>query len=188
MFSFILIRSLDFFMKKQAKQENGNIKREYSKTRERFEIISNYHLLDKRLTMAEKGFFTSLLILPNKWKITQRATAKYININTETFNKYIKKLTDLGYIEIKKDKKNNADYIIKDKPTKADFDIKYINDYTVKQLNIFLNDARIEQRYKDLIKKALNGAIETSEHFENTIKEIEQETANETTETDELPF
>lgn len=175
-------------MKRQPKQENGNIKREYSQTRERFEIIANYHLLDKRLTPAEKGILTCLMILPNNWKITQRATADYLQIDTKTFNRYIKKFIDTGYIEIKKGKRNNIDYIIKDKPTRADFDIKYINDYSVKQLNFFLNDARIEQRYKDLIKKALNGAIETSEHFNKTLEEIEQETAKETADNSELPF
>lgn len=175
-------------MKKQQKQTNGNIKREYSRTRERFEIISNYHLLDKRLTLAEKGFFTCLLILPNQWKITQRATAEYLNIDKTTFNRYIKKLVDLGYIETKKEKGNITNYIIKDKPTKAEFDIKNINNYTIRELNIFLNDSRIEQRYKDLIKKALNSANETSEHFKKTLDEIDQETKDKTEENNELPF
>lgn len=182
-------RTIFNFMKKQPKQTETNIKRQFTTARERFEIISNYHLLDARLTLAEKGFLTCLLILPNNWKITQRATAKYLNIETKTFNKYIKKLVEIGYIELKKDKKNNTDYIIKDKPTRADFDIRYINDYTIKQLNQFLNDARIEQRYKDLIKKALGTATETSENFNKLVADMEQEQqeSNEQIK-NELPF
>lgn len=176
-------------MKKQPKQTETNIKRQFTTARERFEIISNYHLLDARLTLAEKGFLTCLLILPNKWRITQRATANYLHIDKMTFNKYVKKLLELGYIELKKNSKTEIDYIIKDKPTKADFDIRYINDYTIKQLNQFLNDTRIEQRYKELIKKALGTATETSENFNKLVAEIEQDQEQaDIPESEKLPF
>lgn len=174
-------------MKRAKQKQEKNFTIEHTSHKERFEIITNYHLLDKRLTMAEKGFLTMLYILPTKWKITQRATAQYFNIDKNTFNNYIKKLVDFGYIEIKKTAKNKASYIIKERPTKADFEPSNIENYTIKQLNQFYNDARIEQRYKDLIKKAIEQAKETSEQFNKTLEEIEQETT-EKNEIDKLPF
>jgi len=176
-------------MKRQPKNEKGNKQVLRKAETKRFAIIPTYHLLDTRLTMAEKGFYTKLYILPDKWKITQRATANYFNIETKTFNKYIKKLKDLGYIELKKNRKNETEYILNDKPLRPDFNIKYINNYTMAQLNYFLNSQEIEERYKNLIKKALSTAQETSDHFKKTLEEIEQETNENESESDyELPF
>ena len=163
---------------KKAKLQNqeSNIIRERGNQRERFEIIPNYHLYDKRLTMAEKGFLTMLYILPNNWKITQRATANYFNINKNTFTKNIKRLIELGYIELKKTAKNKATYIIKEQSNKAPFDPTQINNYSLEHLNKFLNDSRIEERYKNLIRKAIKGAEQVEEHFKKMMEEIDQET------------
>lgn len=175
-------------MKNGKKEQKSNYRIERTSHRERFEIITNYHLTDKRLTLSDKGFLTMLYTLPNGWKITQRATATYFNIDKNTFNRYIKKLAEIGYIEAKKTAKNRITYIIKEQSDKAPFDIENIANYTPQQLNKFLNDTRIEERYKALIKKMLNSALETAEHFNETLNEIEQETENEKTTAEPLPF
>lgn len=175
---------------KKAKTNNQetNIKIEYAE-RENYFISTYHHLRDKRLTMAEKGVLSSFYSLPKNWKITQRATAEYFNISEKSFNTYIKKLVEYGYIEIKKTKKNKALYIIKEKPIKTDFNPKYIKSYTLPQLYAFLNDARTEERYKNLIKKALEQATKTNEHFNKTLDEIEQDKAEqEKPIADTLPF
>lgn len=175
-------------MKRAKTNRESNFTINRSSTAKRFSVIPTYHLTDNRLTGAEQNFLTKLYTLPHGWKITQRATATYFNIDKSTFNRYVKKMVELGYIEVKKTAQNQANYIIKDQSDKAPFDIKNINNYTPQQLNKFLNDARIEERYKALIKKMLNSALETAEHFSKTLDEIDKETANEKPITDELPF
>lgn len=148
---------------------------------------------DMRLSLAEFGFLMKLLNLPNEWKITQRATANHFNISTKSFNTYIKRLIEIGYIEIQKTNWNKTTYLIKETPIKADFDIKNIENYTIKQLNTFLNDSRVEKRYKNLIKKALKHAEKTNEDFKKILEELEEQTKTENpteeqTKDYELPF
>lgn len=170
--------------KEQSQTANYEIKRAYQK---RYECITTYHLNDKRLTLAEQGFLTKLYILPSAWKITQRATAKHFNISPTTFNAYISRLIELGYVEIKKTKNNRAVYQLNERAINGDFNPKEIEHYTIKQLNNYLNDDRTEERYKNLIKKALVSAEKTSEHFEKTLDEIDKETKEEEI-NDLLPF
>ena len=173
--------------KNTNQQKNFEIKRaDYTK---RYEIISNYHLYDSRLTLAEKGFFTCLLTLPqHNFKITKRATAEFLHISERTFNDYIQKLKKYGYITIKKFKNNKAIYELNAKPIFAEFEPKYIEQYTLQQLNYFLNDERIEKRYKDLIKKAIIQAQKTEEEFDKMLEENEQEFKENVNIDDELPF
>lgn len=181
-------------MKKQIKQteQTKNYTIQHEANRDRFAIITNYHLLDARLTLAEKGFLTCLMILPNNWKITQKATAAYFNISEKTFFNHIRKLKELGYIEVNIKSPRNTEYIIKEKPSKAVFDAKNIKNYTIQQLNEFLNDKRIEQRYKALIKKALGIATETNEQFNKLVAELEEQEQSQDAEikqdNNKLPF
>lgn len=165
-------------------QTNYEIKR--ADNNDRFEIIKNYHLYDKRLNNALVGFLTRLYCLPKNWKITQRATAHFFNISKTTFNKNINELIKYGYITIKGNKRN-ATYILNEKPSVADFNPRFINQYTIKQLNAFINDNRIEQRYKELIKKALNQAKESEQDFNKMLTEMDEQ-EKKAIESDELPF
>lgn len=176
-------------MKRQQSQEQkSNLIRERDIVKERYELITNYHIFDKRLSIAQKGFLTMLYCLPEKWKITTKATSQYFNISEPTFIKYIKELEEIGYIEKKKINKNKINYIVKYRPSKAPFDIINIKNYTLEQLHNFLNDARIKERYKALIKKFIETATKTNEHFNKMLEEIDKETKKEQTTAEPLPF
>lgn len=170
--------------KEQAQKGNTEIKRAYQK---RYECITTYHLNDKRLTLAEKGLLTILYTLPPSWKITKRATSKHLGISDKTFLNHLHRLVEIGYVEIKKTKNNKATYYLNERAINGDFNPKEIEHYTIKQLNAYLNDDRTEERYKNLIKKALDSAEKTSEHFSKTLDEIDEETKQEELK-DILPF
>lgn len=184
-------------MKKQDKQEQKtNITILKTERNEYYKTFSLYHLYDKRLTMALRGFFDSLCALPNNWKITKRATSRFLGISERAFQNYVNDLKELGYIQVKKDKRNRAEYVLLERSIKIDFNPRLIHQYSLKQINYFLNSNTIKPRYKNLIKKVYKTAEKEEIEFTQTIKELEElePTNNQNEENDiksiddELPF
>ena len=163
-------------MNKSNQAQTGNIKIIESKHDKNFKTLSLYHLYDKSLTIQARGILTILLTLPNNFKITTKATSKFLNINEKTFYKVLNELRQKEYL-ITKTNGNKTTYIIKDMPNKIDFNPYLIKSYTLKQLNYFYNSALIETKYKNLIKKALEKTIKGEQELKKLIDEIEQNKA-----------
>lgn len=157
-------------MKSQTniKTQKGNIEFDREELIESFKTIPTFHIKDNRLTQAEKGILTALFVLPNNWKITTRATAKYLNISENTFRKAVESFIKYGYLEVEHQKGNNYKYTLHAKSFEdLKFEPRNIKSYTIQQLIYFANSQTIETKYKNLIKKTLQPLIE----FEKEIKE-----------------
>lgn len=161
--------------KKSIKTQTGNIQINKIEHKENYAILSTYHLKDNRLTLAESGLLTKLLILPNNWKITKLNTSKYFNLSRNGFKKYINNLVKYGYIEITKQNNNNEIYKINEIGNNlTTFNVLYLKSYSINELNYFLNSKTTEPRYKNAIKKYLK----TLNDFEKELNTIIEETEN----------
>jgi DNA-binding Lrp family transcriptional regulator len=162
--------------KENIKTQKGNIEIRKTEHKENFVILATYHLQDNRLTLAEKGFLTMLLALPNNWKISKSATSKFFNMSRNTFKTYIKALENYGYIEIEKINNNNESYLIKEiSDYQINFNIYNIKSYTQKQLEFFLNNHLLNQKEINIVKKYINKIKEFEEDFKKLLEEYDNE-------------
>ncbi len=63
-----------------------------------FTHIENSILRDKRMSLAERGFFALILSLPTRKEMTLRYFSKISGANKETVGRYFHKLEELGYL------------------------------------------------------------------------------------------
>ncbi len=81
-----------------------------------FTIIPNSAIQATDLTDAEYRLLMYLYFLPDFWKINQDELGKKLNCSRININKKIKKLKELGYLEIiKNSETKDYDYILKEK-------------------------------------------------------------------------
>ncbi len=56
--------------------------------------------MDKRLSLAARGFFTVVLALPDDWDFSVNGMARLVGVNKDTVLRYIRELEELGYVRI----------------------------------------------------------------------------------------
>lgn len=163
-------------MKQNIKTQKGNITIIRAEHKENFKTLATYHLQDKRLTLAEKGFLTLLLALPENWKITKKGTSRYFNMSLNTFKKYIKSLEQYGYIDIEKIDSNNEKYNIKEiSDYQLTFNLFNIKSYTLKQLEFFIKNGHLTQKEINIINLYIKKQKEFDEELNKLFKEIDNE-------------
>lgn len=90
------------------------------KKNKNYTVMSNYHLQDSNLTLAEKGLLSIIYSLPDDWDYSIRGLAKYLNMEKTSISRIIKKLRQRKYItlEKKRNKKGHIfyEYTIFEKP------------------------------------------------------------------------
>ncbi len=65
-----------------------------------YTCISNDIIMDKRLSLAARGFFTAVLSLPDDWDFSVNGMARLVGVNKDTALRYIRELEELGYVRI----------------------------------------------------------------------------------------
>ena len=65
-----------------------------------YTCISNDIIMDKRLSLAARGFFTAVLSLPDDWDFSVNGMARLVGVNKDTILRYIRELEELGYVRI----------------------------------------------------------------------------------------
>ncbi len=65
-----------------------------------YTCISNDIIMDKRLSLAARGFLTAVLSLPDDWDFSVNGMARLVGVNKDTALRYIRELEELGYVRI----------------------------------------------------------------------------------------
>ncbi len=65
-----------------------------------YTCISNDIVMDKRLSLAARGFFTVVLALPDDWDFSVNGMARLVGVNKDTVLRYIRELEEIGYVRI----------------------------------------------------------------------------------------
>lgn len=65
-----------------------------------YTCISNDIIMDKRLSLAARGFFTAVLSLPDDWDFSVNGMARLVGVNKDTALRYIRELEELDYVRI----------------------------------------------------------------------------------------
>ena len=88
---------------------NGEIVIHKNKT---FDIISNYHIRDKNLSLKAIGLLTKLLTMPPEWSYSIRGLTACCKESKGTIKRVLKELEEAGYLYREKiQEKNNNSYI-----------------------------------------------------------------------------
>ena len=66
--------------------------------RRRYTCISNKVIMDKRLSLAARGFFAVVLSLPDSWDFSVNGMAALLGIGRDTILRYMRELEELGYV------------------------------------------------------------------------------------------
>lgn len=88
-----------------------------------YTVMSNYHLLEKELTLKAKGLLTVILSLPENWDYTLEGLASICKESYGTIKNTIDELKEFGYIEVIKLLPNQTksgrieyEYLVHEKP------------------------------------------------------------------------
>lgn len=65
-----------------------------------YTCISNDIIMDKRLSLAARGFLAAVLSLPDDWDFSVNGMARLVGENKDTVLRYIRELEELGYVRI----------------------------------------------------------------------------------------
>lgn len=88
---------------------NGEIVIHKNKT---FDVISNYHIRDKNLSLKAIGLLTKLLTMPPEWSYSIRGLTACCKESKNTIRGILKELEEAGYLYREKiQEKNNNSYI-----------------------------------------------------------------------------
>ena len=85
---------------------NGEIVIHKNKT---FDVISNYHIRDKNLSLKAIGLLTKLLTMPPEWVYSVRGLTACCKESKNTIKGILKELEEAGYLY--REKLNNNNYI-----------------------------------------------------------------------------
>ena len=113
-----------------------------NKFKDNYSIIPNSIIQAKDLTDAEYRLLIFLYSLPDSWKINQNFLGLKLNCNRININKKIKKLKELGYLEIlKSPEKNDYIYILKEKGVSiGDVSLKDVSARDVSASDTYINN------------------------------------------------
>lgn len=75
-----------------------------------YTVMSNYHLMDTRLSLKEKGMLSMMLALPDTWHYTGRGLTELSKDGRDSTLKTIKSLEGYGYIHREELRGENGEY------------------------------------------------------------------------------
>ena len=117
-----------------------------SEVRNKFSAIPNSIIRAKDVSDGDYRLMIYLYSLPNGWKVNQSYLANELKCNLRNINAKIKRLKDLGYLEIVRDTKSKETdfiYVLKEKDTSVND--TSVNDTSVD--NALVNDALVNDVY-----------------------------------------
>ncbi|WP_196600379.1 helix-turn-helix domain-containing protein [Pectinatus frisingensis] len=90
---------------------------------ENYTVMANYHLRDKKLSLASKGLMSFMLSLPNTWEFSISGLAVVLSTGKDQIRSRLKELEKHGYLHRHKrarDKKGrltaDVDYELYERP------------------------------------------------------------------------
>ena len=140
-----------------------------NKFKDNYSIIPNSIIQAKDLTDAEYRLLIFLYSLPDSWKINQNFLGLKLNCNRININKKIKKLKELGYLEIlKSPEKNDYIYILKEKDVSAsDVSLKDVSASDVSVSDTYINNNIINTNINNKKDNIYNAEIEEIINYMN---------------------
>ena len=140
-----------------------------NKFKANYSIIPNSIIQAKDLTDAEYRLLLFLYSLPDSWKINQNFLGLKLNCNRININKKIKKLKELGYLEIlKSPEKNDYIYILKEKGVSIDdVSLKDVSARDVSVSDTYINNNIINTNINNKKDNIYNAEIEEIINYMN---------------------
>jgi hypothetical protein len=66
--------------------------------KEKFTVLYNSALQDRRLSLKAKGLFCVMMSLPENWQYSVSGLAKYVGVSKDVIRKLLQELQDVGYL------------------------------------------------------------------------------------------
>lgn len=170
--------------KANFKAEHGNIYSDYDLTKG-YAIIGDSILNDNRLDFPEFYLLCKLIKLSRtKFYITQRKSSRYFRMSPKTYQRHLKRLIELGYIEKQRIDRQFV-YRIKKAEVieKLVFDYSKLKkgEYSPEDLKRFLEDKDTDPRFRQTIERYYN---RIKDPFAEMVEEVQEIEKND----DDMPF